>query len=279
MFCIIGMRLRVSPLFLSLILSFGFEPAEACDLCRSLSCTVCPAATYSESTGEVVAAFGAPRRGWDQENLGDPVYLTYSYQNMFDGGLKDPTGNPLPKSQIRTAIEEAFEVWSEVAPLHFTEVSDDGLPYGQSTQFGTIRFRHIYINGPDPPTGNPTTKAQARFPGSSSFSGDVDFDNSDPWRLLGTTREPDILGTAIHEIGHALGLTHSSIPGVNMYWIFKRHTGPGSGELLPDDIAAIHSVYGAGVGSVTPLPVPEPSTAGLTLIFLGVCSLAPRMQQ
>lgn len=211
-------------------------------------------------------AYGPFNGKWPQEKLGDPVYLTYSYQNLLDGGLLDPNGDPVPPSQIRTAIEEAFYVWSQVAPLHFREVPDDGLPYGQSTQYGTIRFRHIYINGPDPPTGDPTTKAQARFPGTGPFNGDVDFDHSDPWRLVGTIREPDILGAAIHELGHSLGLTHSSVVGSNLYWIFKRHTGPGSGSLHSDDVAAITALYGSGRGSVTPIvQVPEPTGTALAL--------------
>ena len=252
--------------------------ADACDLCVQYQCFICPAATDEASVE--VAAFGAPRRGWAQDNAGDPVYLTYSYQNLLDGGLRDPNGMPVPVRQIRKAVEEAFSVWAAVAPLHFTEVEDDGLSYGASRQFGTIRMRHRYINGPDPPTGNPTTKAQAYYPGTSLVSGDVEFDNSDPWALVGTTREPDILGAAIHEIGHTLGLTHSNIPGVNMYWIFKRHTGPGSGTLLPDDIAAIQSVYGAGVGSVTPLRIPEPCTLAITLLAtLGVGIACQRVRQ
>lgn len=255
------------------ILVCAVTPAAACDLCRQLQTTICPAHADNGPDGGPVAFFGTPRAGWPQANPGDPVFLTYSYQNMFDGGLKDPDGNPVPESQIRTAIEEAFEVWSEVAPLHFTEVPDDGLPYGQSTEHGTIRIRHIFINGPDPPSGNPTTKAQARFPGTSALSGDFEFDNGDPWGLVGTTREPDILGAAIHEIGHTLGLTHTNVVGANMYWIFKRHTGPGSGMLLADDIAAIQSVYGAGVGSVTPLRISEPGTLAIAVLAT-VCGLA-----
>lgn len=217
-------------------------------------------------------AYGPFQGKWPQANLGDPVYLTYSYQNLLDGGLLDPAGDPVPESQIRRAIEEAFSVWAAVAPLHFTEVPDDGLPYGQSTQFGVIRFRQIYINGPDPPTGNPTTKAQARFPGTSLFAGDVDFDHSDPWQLIGTIREPDILGAAIHELGHSLGLTHSDVVGSNLYWIFRRFAGPGTGELHPDDLAAITALYGTGRGSVTPLVrIPEPT--GVALALGGVVAL------
>lgn len=249
--------------------SIGIDRSAGCDLCRHFDTPLCATSAADEGPDpNLVAAFGTPVNGWPQASPGDPVYLTYSYQNLLDGGLLDPEGNSVPATQIRTAVEEAFSVWAAVAPLHFTEVPDDGLPYGQSSVYGTIRMRHRYINGPDPPTGNPTTKARAYFPGGGLNAGDVEFDIGDPWALIGTTREPDILGAAIHEIGHTLGLTHSNIAGVNMFWIFKRHTGPGSGTLLPDDIAAIQSVYGAGVGSVTPLslPIPEPGSAALALV-------------
>jgi MYXO-CTERM domain-containing protein len=97
-------------------------------------------------------------------------------------------------------------------------------------------------------------------------NGDVDFDHSDPWQLIGTTREPDVLGAAIHELGHSLGLTHSDIEGSNLYWIFRRFAGPGTGELHPDDLAAITTLYGTGRGSVTPLVrIPEPTSVALAL--------------
>lgn len=258
------------------LLSGWMQQAAACDLCSGFTCAACSIGTDEE---EPPAAYGAPRNGWPQAYYGAPVYLTYSYQNLLDGGLKDPAGNSVPVEQIRTAIEEAFSVWAAVAPLHFIEVEDDGLPYSGNNagrQFGQIRLRHVYINGPDPLVGSPTTKAQAYYPGTAPNAGDVEFDHGDPWSLIGTVREPDILGAAIHELGHSLGLTHSDLEAANMYWIFKRHTGPGSGMLHPDDIAAIQSIYGAGVGSVTPLPwgrVPEPSTL---LLALGLIPFAHR---
>jgi hypothetical protein len=199
--------------------------------------------------------------------LGSPVTITYSFQNMFDGALKMPNGQPLPASLIRESIDEAFGLWASVAPLNFVEVPDDGKLYGDSTQYGTIRFSHLYINGPDPPPpADPIAKSQAYFPAGPELSGDVNYDDGDTWQEVGTQAVPDILGASIHEIGHTLGLNHTDVVGANMYWIFHRFSGPGTGQLFPDDIAGIQAIYGAGVGSVTPLAVPEPAACALVLL-------------
>lgn len=192
--------------------------------------------------------------------LGSPVTLTYSFENMFDGGLKGPDNVPLPAALIRGSIEEALRTWASYAPLNFVEVPDDGLGYGASTQYGQLRFRHIYINGPDPPEpADPIAKAQAYFPPGPQYAGDVEFDDSDPWQASGTLHVPDILGAAIHEIGHTLGLNHTDDSTANMYWIFHRFQGLGTGQLFADDIAGIRAIYGIGSGTVTSL-VPEPTS-------------------
>jgi hypothetical protein len=231
---------------------------------------------------------------------GSPITLTYSFQNMFDGGIKMPDGQPLPTSIIRGSIQEALGLWASVAPINFVEVPDDGLYYGSSTQHGEIRFSHLYINGVDPAVGDPIAKAQTYFPPSDGVSGDglpgdVQFDDGDAWQVVGTFHQPDILGAAIHEIGHSLGLAHSTgvIPGeywtypvydangqvvehdepmgdADMYWIFHRFSGLGTGELFPDDISGIQAIYGVGHGSVTPLGVPE--TFPVKLLVLGMIS-------
>jgi Matrixin/PEP-CTERM motif len=198
---------------------------------------------------------------WNQPGgLGSPITLTYSFQNMFDGGLLMPNGQPLPSSLIRNSIEEALGVWASVTPISFVEVLDDGLPYGSSLQFGQIRFRHIYLNGPDPPPpALPIAKAQAYFPSSGVQGGDVEYDHGDRWQEIGTLPQPDILGATIHELGHSLGLNHTDVVDANMYWIFTRTAGLGTGKLFADDITGIQLIYGAGHGTVTSL-VPEPAT-------------------
>jgi Matrixin len=225
-----------------------------------------------------------------------PITITYSFQNMFDGALKMPNGQPLPASLIRGSIEEALRLWSSAAPLNFVEVPDDGLPYGQSTHYGQIRYRHVYINGQDPAIGDPIAKAQSYYPAGDGYPGDVEFDDSDFWQQVGTLHQPDILGAAIHETGHSLGLGHSTgiIPGeywsypvsdgaggsiehlepkgnANMFWIFTRYSGLGTGQLFPDDIAGIQAIYGTGGGSLTSL-VPEPSALFITVAAL-ICTL------
>jgi hypothetical protein len=199
---------------------------------------------------------------WPQPGgLGSPITLTYSFQNMFDGGLLMPSGQPLPNSLIRGSIEEALGLWASVVPITFVEVPDNGIGYGfAGATYGQIRFRHIYLNGPDPlPPADPIAKAQAYFPSTSVYGGDVEFDHGDRWQEIGTRPIPDILGATIHELGHSLGLDHTNDSSANLYWIFTRYSGLGTGRLAPDDIAGMQSIYGLGRGVVISL-VPEPAT-------------------
>ena len=230
--------------------------------------------------GLASAQFSPSGQQWPQPGgKGTPVTLTYSYQNMFDGNQRMPGGQPLPNTLIRRSIESALGLWASVAPLHFVEVPDDGTSHignYPNGQFGQIRFRHVYINGPDIPGQQPTAKAQAYYPyPGSNFAGDIEFDHGDPWQEVGTLPVPDILGATIHELGHALGLQHSNDPQANMYWIFRRGAGPGTGALHTDDIDGIRAIYGSGVGSVTPLGVPEP-TAWTIFAFGAALLLANR---
>jgi hypothetical protein len=270
------------------------DSAVACDLCRRYALEsphVEPIGAAAPIGGDALddamtdpadiepseggsASFVLQGGKWSQPGgLGTSITLTYSFQNMFDGGLKMPNGQPLPNQLIRKSIEEAMGLWASVAPLNFVEVPDDGLPYGSSTQYGQIRFRHIYLNGPDPPPpALPIAKAQAYFPSSGpTFAGDVEYDHADPWQEVGTLPVPDILGATIHELGHSLGLGHTDLPETNMYWIFTRTAGLGTGKLHADDIAGIRAIYGSGTGSVVSL-VPEP-TIGVLFTGAGIAWL------
>lgn len=200
------------------------------------------------------------------------LVLTYSYSNLLDGGMLDPLGKPLPRALLRGSIEEAMRLWAAHAPIDFVEVPDNGPrhdPLDGGTQ-GEIRFGYRTLDGPG------GVKARAHFPSFDPISRDIHFDVTDRWQEAGTLTYPDILGAAIHELGHVLGLGHSSNPRSNMYGTFPRFQGLGTGTLHPDDIAAIQAIYGPGTGRVTPLALPEPTSGNLAALALFLSLIRPR---
>lgn len=201
---------------------------------------------------------------------GEPRTIRYTIGSITDGTILRPDGSQLPAPYIRASIEKALWFWTTAANFRFVEV-----PEGPQTQ---LRFVETYINGPDPPPpADPIPKAQATCIGYGS-SCQVEYDYGDRWQESGTTPNPDILGATIHEVGHIIGFQHSDVPSANMYWIFHRYSGLDSPELSPanipiqfsDDIQGLHTFYGAGIGSVTPIPEP---TSGFLIAAAVMCSL------
>lgn len=152
----------------------------------------------------------------------------------------------LSLNRAKTLFSQALQVWSNYAPLNFKEVADPG--NGNSVD---IRVNDKYIDG------NFGTLAYAYFP----KGGDITFDSGENWR------DNLFLETAVHEIGHALGLGHENGTGAIMNSSIKNRYS-GKAFLLQDDINGIKSIYGSGKGSVrrlgsqpkpTPTPTPKPT--------------------
>lgn len=189
---------------------------------------------------------------WTQpEGPGTPVFISYSYSNLFDGAFL-----MLSPAELRAATEESFALWASVAPLHFIERPDSGPPASDE---------------PYAPDGHPiirighhdtTDRAHGYFPGDSDgLAGDIHLSTGAPW-LIGANTPWDFLEVITHEIGHAIGLGHELVRMSVMTPFFPDHfEGLGSAFLFPADIQDIQSIYGEGRGSVQPLaPVPEPAT-------------------
>ena len=205
-------------------------------------------------------ALGQPTQVASVNCAGEPRTIRYTIGNITDGSILMPDGSPLPAPLIKASIEKALWFWTTAVNFHFVEV-----PEGPLTQ---LRFRHststVQIQ---PPPADPIPKAQATCLGYRLPDAKWNTTDGDRWQESGTTPNPDILGATIHEVGHIIGLHHSNVTSANMYWIFHRYSGLDSPELVarqhPDPVlrrhSGIHSMYGAGVGSVT--PIPEPATA------------------
>ena len=214
-------------------------------------------------------AYGDPiRPQWPQpDGPGTPVVITYSYSNLLNGSLLF-----LSPAQLRAATEEALGLWASYAPLHFVERADSGpAPSDISYQVGDypqIRLGHHPMN----------ELAHAYFPSESDgLGGDVHIDQGLPWTI--GEGHWNLLEAITHELGHALGLDHeferSAI--MNTSYPQRRFHGPGTAFLFPADIDNIRAIYGAGSGSVQPLPhVPEPATGLLVATAISVVAYARR---
>ncbi|MDB5617756.1 matrixin family metalloprotease [Tardiphaga sp.] len=157
------------------------------------------------------------------------------------------TGNTVALSSFlgfdyTAVLTQAFAAWSTVANINFVQVADGGGNMGTGAT-ANIRISGGYIDGA---TGS-NILATAWSPGSgtsgsSALSGDVNFDNGNTWTAS------MFLAVATHEIGHSLGLDHTSVVGSIMLPIYN----PSITTPQADDIAGMQAIYGARAGAPGP---------------------------
>lgn len=162
-----------------------------------------------------------------QGNKWSKTDLTYGFQEF--------TADLTP-AQIRRAIAAAFQLWSQVTPLTFREVSLTNNPDI------IIRFTTGDHEDDFPFDGVGNVLAHAFFPppNGGSLAGDTHFDDAETWSVTLPTSGRDLVTVAAHEFGHALGLSHSQVQGALMA---PTYSGP-QRFLSPDDINGIQSLYG-----------------------------------
>jgi hypothetical protein len=165
----------------------------------------------------------------------DALDITYYFENgtrQLDGEVE------------RDLIRRAFALWSDQTPLAFTEA-------GSASQADILVAWAIRDHGDgDPFDGPGDVLAHASFP--NPYDNDqviLHFDDEERW-VDSETRNVDLLTVAAHEIGHTLGLAHSSDPGALM---FAAYSGP-QRFLSEDDVAGVQALYGA---RSDPEPAPE----------------------
>ncbi|KAK0417576.1 hypothetical protein QR680_013090 [Steinernema hermaphroditum] len=159
------------------------------------------------------------RRRWPQ-----PV-LTWKFRNDHI--------TPADRFIVRNTLHRAFDLWASACPLRFIEIPEEQT-WQADINVAFVKGRHGDSLPFDGPRG---IVAHAFYP----TEGELHFDAEEKW-TLNSAEGINLFQTAVHEIGHLLGLEHSTDSRAVMHSGRAVRYDPGF-ELADDDIRGIRAVY------------------------------------
>ncbi|XP_072273134.1 matrix metalloproteinase-25 [Pyxicephalus adspersus] len=155
----------------------------------------------------------------------------------------------LSQQTTRTLMKSALDAWSRETQLTFSETQGEA-----DIRVGFVGGTHGDGYPFDGPGG---TLGHAFFPGVGPIAGATHMDADEQW-TYNTDQGTDVFAVAVHEFGHALGLSHSSAEKSIMRPYYQGTLGDHRYyRLTADDIEGIQALY--GIRDSAPRPSVPPS--------------------
>ena len=151
--------------------------------------------------------------------------LTYAIENF-------PA--KLSREDVEITVRKALQMWSNMSQLTFTRV----------TAKPDINIKFVTgFHGDGHPTDGPGMELAHAFSplNNTGLAGDIHFDGDETFTVNGGNGV-DLLWVTVHELGHSLGLKHTSHTDSVMFPYYKGYTP--NLQLDSDDKEGIQQLYG-----------------------------------
>jgi len=209
------------------------------------------------TTTGTIAQYANVTHGWDLDS-DNVAHLTYYFGSLTP---------KVPAATVENEIQRALSAWASHVNVQFSPSAISSATRSIYIEFASGAHGDSY-----PFQANGGMFAHTFYPvpiNAETIAGDMHFNADEAWAVGNTGSKVDVYTVALHEIGHALGLSHSDNPDDVMYPYY--HYGQ---TLSANDIGAVQQLYQVPA-PVTQAPAQPPVVVTTTTSTTGTVATQP----